>query len=256
MDVRLLNRTTRRVHLTEAGSFYLQRAQLLLDELDNLDNQITDYTENAKGHLRISAPVTFSTLHMPRLLFDFQQKYPGISVDLQLNDRKVDIVDEGFDIALRIGQLKNSSLIAKFIFPITLHWFASPAYIRKHGQPNHPDELQHHRYLKYSYLEQQSDDQQNKQHFLSSNNGELLVNYAIQGDGLVLQPTFIAHKALDKGQLEIVMSKHNPAPIGLYAVYTHRKLMANKVRCFIDFIQDYYGNPPYWDKWQENYDVV
>lgn len=259
LGVRLLNRTTRRVHLTEAGSHYQQRAQLLLDDLAELDNQMGDLQNNAQGLLRISAPVSFGSRHLPRLLSAFQQAHPGVCVDLQLNDRKVDIVEEGFDVALRIGQLKDSSLIAKLIAPIRVILCASPDYLAHHGTPSRLEHLQSHRYLRYSYLESDAGQalhawlchtDKAANNALVSNNGDVLVQAAVDGLGIALQPTFICGEAIAAGQLQVILADHAPPPLGLYAVYAHRTLLASKVRCFIDFIDGFFGDPPYWDAFQ------
>ncbi len=256
LGARLLNRTTRKIHLTEAGSRYAQRAQLVLDDIDDMDSQLTDLQQNAQGLLRISAPVSFATLHLAPLLCRFQRAHPAVSIDLQLNDRKVDIVEEGFDIALRIGHLKSSSMIAKLIAPVRLIMCAAPAYLEKHGTPSSPDELKNHRYLRYSYMEdntgfsinewlQPAECQQTGD--MLSNNGEILVSAAIEGAGIIIQPSFICGPAIAAGKLKVVLPQHEPEPMGLYAVYAHRKLLASKVRCFIDFMEGYFSNPPYWD---------
>ena len=257
LSVRLLNRTTRKVSLTEAGTHYLQHAQQILLSIDEKDSQLGGLQQNPKGTLRISAPVSFGLKHLARLVTDFQHRYPLVSVDLQLNDRKVDIIDEGFDVALRVGQLKSSSLIAKHIAPIRLIFCASPEYLKKQGTPRRPEDLKNHRYLHYSYMEM--DGKEETYQWLRakniepsvefhSNNGDVLVNAAIAGAGLALQPTFIASEAISSSKLLVVLPDFEPEPLGLYAVYAHRKLLPNKVRCFIDFIDGYYGSPPYWDK--------
>ena len=259
LGVRLLNRTTRKVHLTEAGSRYYQRAGQLLDELDDLETQLDDSQNGARGLLRISAPVSFATRHLAPLLCDFQKQHPGISIDLQLNDRKVDIVEEGFDVALRIGHLKNSSMIARKIAPIRLVMCAAPSYLQQHGTPTCLQDLQQHRYLRYSYL----DDSDLPLHEalmegrsrggrqagdMISNNGDVLTEAAIQGAGIAIQPTFIAGPALADGRLQMILPEHEPTPMALYAVYAHRQLLASKVRTFIDFMDGYYGDVPWWDR--------
>ncbi|MGP9689445.1 LysR substrate-binding domain-containing protein [Psychrobacter sp. AOP22-C1-C5] len=257
LDIRLLNRTTRKVSLTEAGTDYFQHAQQILLSIDDMESKLGGLQQNPKGTLRISAPVSFALKHMAQLVTDFQTKYPSVMVDLQLTDRKVDIVEEGFDIALRIGQLKSSSLIAKYVAPIRVILCASPDYLEKHGTPNRPEDLRNHRYLHYSYMERNAKEaiyqwlgteggQLSGE--LSSNNGDLLVNAAIAGAGLALQPTFIASEALSRGELVIILPNYEPETLGLYAVYAHRKLLPHKIRCFIDFIEGYYGSPPYWDE--------
>ncbi|WP_160062472.1 LysR family transcriptional regulator [Psychromonas sp. L1A2] len=254
LDVRLLHRTTRKVSLTEAGTHYYQHAQQILLSIDEMDSQLGGLQQNPKGTLRISAPVSFALKHMAKLVAEFQLRYPLVNVDLQLNDRKVDIVDEGFDVAIRIGQLKSSSLIAKNIAPIRVILCASPDYLKQYGTPIKPEDLKRHRYLHYSYMEIDGKDEvfrwlrtQNTGSALRSNNGDVLVEAAIAGAGIVLQPTFIASKALQSGALVQVLPDFELDPIGLYAMYANRKLLPNKVRCFIDFMEGYYGSPPYWD---------
>lgn len=257
LGVRLLNRTTRKLHLTEAGSRYHQRASQVLDDIEDMENQLGDLQTEAQGKLRISAPVSFATRHMAPLLTDFQNRHPAVDIDLQLNDRKVDIVEEGFDIALRIGHLKSSSLIARRIAPVRLVMCASPDYLARHGTPRSPEDLQRHRYLRYSYIDMDTTGQEH--HWLQgngdqpggdliSNNGDVLVEAAINGAGIALQPTFLAGQAIREGKLRIVLPEHEPAPMALYAVYAHRQLLASKVRSFIDFLDGYFGEPPYWDR--------
>lgn len=259
LAVRLLNRTTRRIHLTEAGTRYHQRAQQVLNDIDDMESQLDDLQAQAQGLLRISAPVSFAIRHMAPLLSEFQQAHPAVGIDLQLNDRKVDIVEEGFDIALRIGHLKSSSLIAKRLAPVRLVLCASPAYLEQHGTPERPEDLLNHRYLRYSYMDMDADpavhkwlqesDRDNTREMIS-NNGDVLIEAAIAGAGIVLQPTFIAGAAIREGKLQVLLPEHEPEPMGLYAVYAHRQLLASKVRGFIDFIDGFFGEPPYWDRFE------
>lgn len=256
LGVRLLNRTTRKIHLTEAGVSYHQRAQQVLNDIDDMESQTGALQTQAQGLLRISAPVSFAIRHMAPLLSEFQNAHPGVGIDLQLNDRKVDVVEEGFDIVLRIGHLKSSSLIAKRIAPVRLLMCASPTYLKQHGTPQRPEDLKGHRYLRYSYMELDTSQsvfrwlQSNNQEASSdmiSNNGDVLVEAAIAGAGIVLQPTFISGSAIKEGKLQVILPEYEPEPMGLYAVYAHRQLLASKVRSFIDFIEGFYGDPPYWD---------
>ena len=256
LGVRLLNRTTRQIHLTEAGTSYHQRAQQVLHDIDDMESQIGDLQTEARGVLRISAPVSFAIRHMAPLLSEFQKAHPGVGIDLQLNDRKVDVVEEGFDVVLRIGHLKSSSLIAKRIAPIRIVVCASPAYLKQNGTPQHLEDLQGHRYLRYSYIELDAsqplhrwlqNNGQNDSNRMTSNNGDVLVEAAIAGAGIALQPTFISGPAIKEGKLQVILQEYEPETMGLYAVYAHRQLLASKVRSFVDFIDGYFGNPPYWD---------
>ncbi|NWN92207.1 LysR family transcriptional regulator [Marinobacter adhaerens] len=251
LGVRLLNRTTRRLHLTEAGASYHQRAQQVLHDIEDMECQVGDLQTEARGLLRISAPVSFAIRHMAPLLSEFQKAHPGVGIDLQ-----VDVVEEGFDVVLRIGHLKSSSLIARRIAPIRMAVCASPEYLQKNGTPKHLEDLQGHRYLRYSYIELDSsqplhrwlqNNGQNDSNGLTSNNGDVLVEAAIAGAGIALQPTFISGPAIKEGKLQVILQEYEPEPMGLYAVYAHRQLLASKVRSFIDFIDGYFGEPPYWD---------
>ncbi|GHA27438.1 LysR family transcriptional regulator [Oceanisphaera arctica] len=256
LGARLLNRTTRKVHLTEAGDRYALRVQQVLDDIDDMDSQLNDLQQDARGQLRISAPVSFATLHLAPLICHFQRAHPAVSIDLQLNDRKVDIVEEGFDIALRIGHLKSSSMIAKLITPVRLVMCASPVYLAQHGMPSTLDELKNHRYLRYSYMEDNASFPAHEwlrttghepRGDMVSNNGEVLLKAAIEGAGIIIQPTFICGAAIAEGKLRVILPEYEPDAMGLYAVYAHRKLLASKVRCFIDFMTKYFGTQPNWD---------
>ncbi|WP_199507545.1 MULTISPECIES: LysR family transcriptional regulator [unclassified Psychrobacter] len=256
LGTRLLQRTTRQVSVTEAGSQYFVHAQQILLSIDDMTAQLHGLQQKPKGTLRISAPVSFALKHMAKLTTDFQKRYPDVTIDLQLNDRKVDIVEEGFDIALRIGELKSSSLVAKQIAPIRVVLCASPEYLQKHGTPSTLAELDNHRYLHYSYINMEATGEiyeyLRTRYFKQSstfysNNGDVLVASAVAGAGFVLQPTFIASEALSTGKLVPILPQYEPKPIHLYAVYAHKKLLPHKVRCFIDFLSSYYGSPPYWD---------
>lgn len=259
LKVRLLHRTTRSVTVTEAGLAYIERAQQILSDIAALEGSIKEEGDEPKGRLRISAPMSFSTLHLGELLAEYQQHYPTVTIELQLNDRKVDIVEEGFDLAIRIGNLESSSLIAKKIMPINLVMCASPDYLIKHGEPVTLEDLQGHRYLHYSY---RNDDMpalvstQNKRLVLNrqkgsitANNGEVLTKAAVAGAGIILQPTFIVGPYIAQGQLKPVLEKYQQESLGLYAVYPHRKYLSGKVQSFIEFLSNYYGQIPFWDNY-------
>lgn len=257
LGTRLFNRTTRRVHLTEEGEQCLQYAMHILEGLADMENHFGQLQGAAKGRLHISAPVSFSTLHLSPLIRDFKNQCPNVSVNLELSDRKIDVIEEGFDGALRIGHLKSSSLIAKKIAPIRLVLCAAPSYLERNGTPNHPDDLISSHFLRYSYmdfgpsnnllLETLRVSVQKTSTGLEVNNGEILKDLAMAGEGYVLQPTFIVGEALKRGKLKTILNEYEPEAMSLYMVYPHRKLIAPKLRAFIDFISGYFGEPPYWD---------
>lgn len=258
LEVRLLNRTTRKVHLTEAGERCVQHVQHILESIQDMEGSIGQLKNEAQGLLRISAPVTFATKHLASVIRDFRQHHPAVGIDLQLNDRKIDVVEEGFDLALRIGQLKSSSLIAKRIAPIRLVMCASPNYLERHGTPEHPEQLVPEHLLSYSYMDYSQSESplmnalkrssKGGSSGISCNNGDILVESAIAGEGYIFQPTFIVSEAVKKGKLNVILKEFEPEPIALYAVYPHRKLIATKMSAFIEFISHYYGDLPYWDE--------
>jgi len=260
LGVRLLNRTTRRVQLTEAGRQCLQYTQEILESIQDMEGQLGSMQSEAQGLLRISAPASFSTLHLAPMVCDFRRAHPAVRIDLELNDRKVDLVEENFDVALRIGRLQSSSLIARQITPIRLVVCASPGYLKRYGTPGTPADLRPEHYLHYSFLEYDRSgsplmevlkaNSRNQHTRLICNNGEVLVKAAIAGEGYVLQPTFMTGEAIRQGQLEVILREYAPEPLALYAVYPHRKLLATKLRAFIDFMATYFGNPPYWDRFE------
>ena len=260
LGVRLFNRTTRRVHLTQEGEQCLEHAKHILESVHDMENYFGELQSAAKGVIQVSAPVSFSTLHLAPLLQDFKKQFPDVTVNLELNDRKVDVVEEGFDLALRIGQLKSSSLIARKIAPVRLVLCASPAYLNEHGTPKVPEDLNSAHFLCYSYMDQSATDHplmkvlsanfKKSRTGLRANNGEILMSAAIAGEGYVLQPTFIVGEALKQGKLKTILDEYELESIGLYAVYPHRKLLAPKLRAFIYFMSSFYGEAPYWDNYQ------
>lgn len=257
LDVRLFNRTTRKIHLTEAGQQCLEHAKHILESVEDMEGQLGILNTSAKGVLRISAPVSFSTLHLSACLGAFQQQHPDVTIDLQLNDRKVDVIEEGFDVAIRAGQLSSSSFIAKRIAIIKLVLCASPSYIAQYGMPKHPSDLHPEHYLEYAYINYDDESSEliqvlkaNSQRYkpkLTVNNGEVLTDVAKMGQGYVLQPAFIAGQALKRGELVSILEDYMPRSIGLYAVYPHRKLVSNKLRVFVDFLSDYFATNASWE---------
>ncbi|MEM5533542.1 LysR family transcriptional regulator [Pseudoalteromonas arctica] len=255
LRTRLLHRTTRKVSVTEAGNQYYQRCQQVIIDIEDMENSLNNLSENVSGVLSISAPMSFGTKHLAGLLVDFQKQYPNLKLDLRLTDQYVDIVEQGIDIALRIGVLKNSTLIAKKIAPIRLAVFASPDYLKRHGTPQTLLDLQSHNYLRYSHSEptkrlfgvnELKSELKLESNFVA-NNGDLLLNTAIAGGGIAMQPTFIAGEALAQGKVVRILNDYEPDPMGLYMVYANRQFLPSKVRAFVDFTSGYYGDTPYWD---------
>ena len=257
LSTRLFNRTTRTVRITGEGEACLQHARQVLNSMADLEGYFHEMDAIAKGLLTVSAPVSFATLHLSKLICDFKQAHPNVGIDLQLNDRKVDVIDEGYDVAFRIGQLKDSSLIAKKLTAVQLVLSASPEYLSMNGVPDKPSDLNPDHNLSYSYMDYSQNNselfnllKQNRfnESSISANNGEILAQAAIAGEGYTLQPTFIVGEAIRQGKLVRILNAYEPEPHGLYMVYPHRKLMTTRLRAFVDFCSGYYGEVPYWDE--------
>lgn len=258
LGTRLLNRTTRRLSLTEAGRAYHERCVALLNELATLDSSVTELSHEARGTLRVNAPVSFGALHVAPFVAGFLQVHARAAVELTLNDRFVNLVEEGYDVAIRIGQLADSSLVARRLAPVRLCVCASPAYLEAHGSPAEPADLVRHNCLTYRYSAQgdewrfeRGDARQSVRvrGNLDANSGEALLQAGLRGLGVVLQPTFIVADALRRGDMVPVLSEWTPPTLAVYAVYPHRRHLATKVRLFVDFLAEHLGQEhPYWDE--------
>lgn len=258
LGARLLNRTTRRLSLTEAGSELYRRSVRALQEIENAELEVARFQTEPRGTLRVSAPMSFSILQLGSKLQSFMDRYPGVSVELNLDDRRVDLVDEGFDIAIRIANLQDSSLVARKIAPCRQVICAAPSYLEKHGMPELPEDLLEHNCILYSFLtnarEWRLTDPQGETHVvplkgsLQTNNGLVNRAAALSGIGLVMLPTFYVGDQIRSGELKLVLCKFRPADMAVYAVYPERRNLTPKVRAFIDFLAQTFGPEPAWEK--------
>ena len=260
LGVRLLNRTTRRLSMTDEGRAYYEHARRILDEAREAEDALDNLTAEPRGVLRVNAPMSFGIQHLGGAVTEFMQQHPDVEVDLVLNDRQVDLVEEGFDMGIRIAQLGDSSLIARRLAPCRRVVVASPEYWKRRGKPKHPDELNDHDVLLYSYLAEagvwsfkgpEGAITLNVNGRLRANNGDVLIDAAKQGLGVNLVPTFICCDELMNGSLEPALLEFEDDPISVYAVYPHRRHLATRVRAFVDFLADRFGERPYWDAWAD-----
>ena len=235
LGIRLLNRTTRRVNLTAEGTLYYEESIKILEELEALDSKLAQLKLHASGLLRVSAPVSLGNTTLGGLCGKFLDQYPDMSVDIQLNDRTVDIIEEGFDVALRIGNLVDSSLIARKLAPVTLLVCASESYLSQRGKPSNQHDLTHHHLLKYTYLKNTSGFE-SRAYPLTSNSAELLVAAAEMGVGVVLAPQYILEESIKAGRLTRLFVYQEEQPPALYAVYPHRQLIPLKIKVFVDYL--------------------
>lgn len=256
LGARLLNRSTRRISITEAGQAYFERCQQVLADIDEMESAVGELTTAARGTLRVNAPMSFGVLHLARAVARYQQQHPEVHVDLTLDDRHVDVVSEGFDLAIRIGQLAESSLVARKLAPVRLVVCGSSDYFARHGIPKTPKQLSLHRCLRYTYGTSADSwrFEKDSRHYdvkikgpITANNGNALREAAIAGAGLVREPTFIVGDDIREGRLLVVLDEFRIPELSAYAIYAHRQYLSAKVRTFVDFLADYFGSPPYWD---------
>jgi len=246
LGARLLNRTTRRVSATEVGQNYYERCLRILSELEDAERAAGDLQAAPRGLLRVTAPVSFSFRHLAPAIADFLGAYPDVSIDLNLNDHYVDLVEERFDVAIRVGRLPDSGLMSRKLCSITMTVCAAPTYLEANGAPQEPGDLTKHNCLIYTYATKQSAwrfaDRNGKEYvarvsgrFLA-NNGDALRALAVKGAGLVFAPDFIVEDDLQAGRLIRLLPEFATAETPVHAVYPHSKYLSAKTRTFIDFL--------------------
>ena len=256
LGVRLLHRTTRKLSLTEAGGDYFQRATQILAMVEEAESLAAQEASLPRGTLRIATSVGFGVRHMDRAITEYLQRYPGVEVDLTLNDRVVDLVEEGFDLAVRVAKQIDPGLVARRLTRARTVACASPGYLKMHGTPKSPEQLTGHNCLTFAYSSLQNDWRFRRKNVertvrvsgnLRGNNGDILVSAAIEGLGVILEPTFLVFEALRQKRLVRILSDWEADEFSVFAVYPNRKFLPPKVRSFIDFLADRFGPEPYWD---------
>ncbi len=252
LGARLLNRTTRRSSLTEVGAAFYERCRRIVAEAEEAELAVTRLHAEPRGTLRVNLPMSFGMIHMADALPDFMAAYPEISLDVTLDDRVVNVVDEGYDVVIRITDLPDSSLIARRIAPFRIATCASSTYWDAHGRPKHPDDLRGHACLLYSYLSNLNEWRYRGPDGpfavrvdgpMRGNNGDLLRAAAVAGLGVVRSPTFIVGCHLVEGRLEQVLAEYEDDDRGIYAVYPHNRHLSAKVRAFVDFMAKRFADP-------------
>jgi len=243
LGIRLLNRTTRQVSLTEAGQLYVKDLQPILSALDEAEERLCEGESDIKGNLKMATPLSFGIQSIAPLLPEFFKLHPNLHVDLHVEDHQTDLYVEGIDLALRIGELNDSSLIATRLCDIEFGFYASSEYLHQHGEPLNLEDLSEHDCLHYSLISHSQeygirDKSIQLKGSLSANNGEVLREAAIQGVGIVVLPKFIVTSALSKNQLIPILNTYVPKPLGLYALRLSREFTPAKVTTMIRFLQN------------------
>ena len=245
LRVRLLHRTTRKLSLTAEGELFLARCREILASIEEAEAEISTRSDTASGQLKVSVPVSFGIRHLAPLWSEFMEAHPRVTLDVQLADRIMDLVDEGFDLAVRIARLPDSSLVSRKLAATRLVLCASPEYLGTRGTPQHPSELAQRDVIGYSLLTMGEQWQftgpegpvsvKVRPRFWS-NNGDTCVAACVRGAGLQLQPTFLIARELAAGQLVEVLPQFRSIELGIYAVYPTRKFVLPKVRALVEFL--------------------
>jgi len=243
MNTRLLNRTTRTMRLTDAGQQYYGDVQNVLAGLQESEERLKAGNAVISGNLRMAAPMSFGIERISPLLPEFLKRYPNIHIDLVLEDRETDLYAEGIDIALRIGELKDSSLVATRLCPIDFVYCASPDYLKKQGEPKTFDDLKNHHCLHYSLTRSKhqwgiSNELAQLKGQLTANNGKVLCDAAVQGTGVIMLPRFIVEKELKKKQLVTILNNITPEATYLYALRLSRQFTPAKVKVMIEYLNE------------------
>lgn len=258
LGVRLLNRTTRRISLTEAGTDLYRKSAAAIAQLDDAQLDIGRYQTEPRGTLRLSAPTSFTLLHLRQRLAVFLDRYPHVTLELALEDRVVDIVEEGYDAALRIGVLSDSSLVARRLAPCKQVICAAPKYLERHGSPQVLEDLLHHNCIVYTLgrdariwrvlADDGSEVQVPVRGNAYVNSGLLEHALAIEGVGIAFLPTFYVGDALREGKLVRLLEQVRLPEAGVYLVYPDRRSMLPKLKALLDFLVESFGGEADWDR--------
>ncbi len=247
LNTKLFYRTTRKVTLTEEGQLFYQQCRSILEGLESAERSLTNLQSSPQGKIKISAPVTYGERHIIPLINQFLIRYPQVEIQVQLTNQRINLIEEGYDLAIRLGQLDDSSLIAKRISSRDHFVCAAPSYIKQHGQPHNISDLKQHNCLLGSADFWTFRDAQNNKKTsnnknirvsgsLRCNSGLGLVDAALKGIGIVQLPEYYLTQAIESGELEILLSDFQREQEGIWALYPQNKFLASKVRLLIDFL--------------------
>ena len=258
LGARLLNRTTRRLSLTEAGRVFFDRSREGLREIGEAEAEVSRMQGEPRGVLRLNTPMSFGILHIAPALKDFSALYPEVTVDMNLDDRKVDVIAEGYDLSVRISDLPDSSLVARRICRCRHMIVAAPAYLERAGSPVNPQELQDHHLLTYRYQEAshqwhfRAKDGKTQSVAISSylqmNNSLAIRAALLEGAGITRIPTFVVGEDIQAGRLVPLLTGYELLEVSVFMVYPELRHLSPKVRAFVEFFADRIGEEPYWDR--------
>jgi len=258
LDARLLQRTTRHLSLTDTGQTYYERCKRILEAFDEARREASDSQGTARGVLRVAAPVTFGAMHLGEVVARYLEDHPHVNVEVVLGDRYVDLIDAGVDVAIRIGRLEDPGLVTRRLAPCRMVVCASPAYLKRHGTPRKPVDLQHAQRLAFSEAVSAGDwtllDARNRAHVIdgpcrmAANNTQMLLAAALAGAGIAYGPTFVFGEHLRRGELVALLPAYRAADLAIQAIYPSARRIPLKVRRFVDYLAETFGDEPSWDR--------
>ena len=257
LSVQLFHRTTRNMNLTETGSAFYQQCVRILDDVLEAESAVSQAHGTLKGLLKLALPNSFGIMHLNAAINDFLKIHPLIEFELDFNDRQVDIIQEGFDLAIRIAELPDSSLIARRLAAIEHVVCASPGYLKEYGPPQSPKQLIDHQCLAYNVLNNYKvwkfKDKNERSinidinPYFRSSSGESLRDATLDGHGIAYLPTFVVHKQIEQGELIPLLQEYSTWKVNAYAIYPQTRHLSQRVRVFVEFLLKRFEGIPYWD---------
>ena len=260
LDVLLFNRTTRRLSLTESGAAYLERVKNILADIEETELAVSTLSSEPRGTLKLTAPTSFGAFHLARAIGGYNQIFPQVQIEMFLTERLHDLAEDGLDLAIHVGHLEDSSLIAKRLASTRMVVCGSPAYLENYGPPKTPEDLVDHKCLIFSPrtpTNEWSFKKDNKQFNvrvsgdIRSNIGDALRVASMQDSGLIQLPTYMTGLDIKAGRLQVVLEDYEPPELPINALYLHRKHLSAKVRTFVDYLYEILHPVPYWDEWTQ-----
>ncbi|WP_250467885.1 LysR family transcriptional regulator [Caballeronia sp. GAFFF2] len=258
LNARLLHRTTRKLSLTEVGQHYYERCKRILEAYEEANREASDAQDTPRGVLRIAAPVTFGAMHLGDVLAAYLEQHPHVTIEVSLNDRYVDLLEAGVDVAIRIGRLNDSGLVARRLAPCRMVICASPGYVERHGTPRNPDDLRQAPRLAFSEAVSVGDwtlaDTKGRAQVIdgpcrmAANNTQMLLAAALAGAGIAYGPTFVFGEHIARGNLVALLPDYRTPELAIQAVYPSARHMPLKVRLLLDSLVAAFGDEPPWDR--------
>jgi DNA-binding transcriptional LysR family regulator len=258
LGVRLFNRTTRKLNLTDVGSAYYDKVDGILSDIDETELAITQLNSEPRGKLRIMAQPSFGAFHLSRALSVYLRKYPDVTTEIELSNRMPDLVEDGIDLAFHVGELDDSAFVARKITSARRVVCASPYYLKQNGTPQTPNDLAKHNCMIYAPREalNEWDFIHNKEKIktkiagdIQCNDGDALRIAAIQGCGIAQLPTYMVGLDIQSGRLNALLEEYEPEKLPVYAIYNHRKYLSAKIQTFVDYMYELYQPEAYWNEW-------